>query len=183
MAVYQSLYVENQYLRHILRGKRLLNTFFLSFSSWIVIITVKQVCEKVKVLVIQSRPTLWDPMDCSPPASSVHGILKATILEWVAISFFSRGYSWPRDRTWVSCTAGRFFTIWATREAQGSVYSVVIMRVLMNSPTQYKKKSWIIFSFFSLPTILYFLILNSILFFFFLPWHISRNHFDLGQSK
>ena len=178
--MYQSLYVENLFKAYTQREKALEHIFPL--SSWIVIITVKQVCEKVKVLVIQSRPTLWDPMDCSPPASSVHGILKATILEWVAISFFSRGYSWPRDRTWVSCTAGRFFTIWATREAQGSVYSVVIMRVLMISPTQYKKKSWIIFSFFSLPTILYFLILNSILFFF-LPWHISRNHFDLGQSK
>ena len=135
--MYQSLYVENQYLRHILGGKRLMNTFFLPFSSWIVIITVKQVCEKVKVLVIQSCPTLWDPMDCSLPASSVHGILKATILEWGAISFSSRGYSWPRDQTWVSCIIGRFFTIWATREAQGIVYSVFIMRVLMVSPSMY----------------------------------------------
>ena len=48
-------------------------------------------------------------MDCSPPGSSVHGILQARILEWVAISF-SRGSSCTRDRTWVSCTAGRFFT-------------------------------------------------------------------------
>ena len=55
-------------------------------------------------------PTLCDPMDCSLPGSSVHGILKARILEWMAISF-SRGSSWPRDRTWVSCIAGRFFTI------------------------------------------------------------------------
>ena len=56
-------------------------------------------------------------MDCSPPTSSVHGILQARILEWVAISF-SRGSSWPRDLTRVSCTTGRLFTIWATREAQ-----------------------------------------------------------------
>ena len=55
-------------------------------------------------------------MDCSLPGSSVHGILQARILEWVAIPF-SRGSSWPRDWTWVSCIAGRFFTIWATREA------------------------------------------------------------------
>ena len=55
-------------------------------------------------------------MDCSLPGSSVHGILQARILEWVAISF-SRGSSWPRDRTPVSCIAGRFFTIWARREA------------------------------------------------------------------
>ena len=57
-----------------------------------------------------------DPMDCGPPGSSAHGILQARILERVAISF-SRGSSQPRDRTQVSCTAGRFFTIWATREA------------------------------------------------------------------
>ena len=55
-------------------------------------------------------------MDCSPPGSSVHGILQARILEWVAISF-SGGSSRPRDRTQVSCIAARFFTVWATREA------------------------------------------------------------------
>ena len=49
-------------------------------------------------------------------SSSIHGILQAKILEWFAISF-SRGSSWPRDWTQVSCTAGRLFTIWATREA------------------------------------------------------------------
>ena len=65
---------------------------------------------KVKVLVIQSCPTLCNPVDCSPPGSSVHGILQARILEWVAISF-SRQSSRPRDQTQVSCTAGRFFTI------------------------------------------------------------------------
>ena len=53
-------------------------------------------------------------MDCSLSGSSVHGILQARILEWVAISS-SRGSSWPRDWTWVSQTAGRFFTLWATR--------------------------------------------------------------------
>ena len=52
-------------------------------------------------------------MDCSPPGSFVHGILQAGILEWVAIPF-SRGSSWPRDQTWVSCFADRFFTVWAT---------------------------------------------------------------------
>ena len=55
-------------------------------------------------------------MDCSPPGSSVHGILQARILEWVAIPF-SRGFSQPRDRTWVSCIEGGLLTIWATREA------------------------------------------------------------------
>ena len=55
-------------------------------------------------------------MDCSPPGSSVHGILLARILEWVAIPF-SKWSSQPGDQTWVSCIAGRFFTIWTTREA------------------------------------------------------------------
>ena len=50
------------------------------------------------------------PMNCSPPDSSVHGILQAGILEWVVI-LFSRGSSQPRDRTQVSCIAGGFFTV------------------------------------------------------------------------
>ena len=57
-----------------------------------------------------------DPMDYSLPGSSVHGILQARILEWVAISF-SRGSSLPKNQTQVSCIAGRFFTDWAMREA------------------------------------------------------------------
>ena len=61
--------------------------------------------------------SLWPPMDYSPPGSSVHGILQARILEWLAISF-SRGSSWPKDQTWVSCIAGRFFTIWAIGKSQ-----------------------------------------------------------------
>ena len=66
--------------------------------------------------VAQLGPTLCDPMDCSLPGSSVHGIFQRRILEWVATSF-SRRSSWPRDWTWVSCIVGRRFTIWATREA------------------------------------------------------------------
>ena len=65
--------------------------------------------------VAQSCPTL-QPVDCSPPSSSVHGILQARILKWVAISF-SRGSSQPRDRTQVSHIAGRCFNLCATREA------------------------------------------------------------------
>ena len=68
---------------------------------------------KVKVLITQSCPTFCDPMDCSPPDSSVHGIFQARILECIP---FSRGSSRLRDGTWVSHIAGRFFTIWATRE-------------------------------------------------------------------
>ena len=59
-------------------------------------------------LVAPSSLTLWDLMDCSLTGSSVHGILQAGILEWVAIPF-SRGSSPPRDGTWVSCTADRLF--------------------------------------------------------------------------
>ena len=67
----------------------------------------------------QSCPTLCDPMDCSLPASSVHGILQARMLEWVAISS-SRGSSPPRDRTYISCISctGRWILYyWATWEA------------------------------------------------------------------
>ena len=60
---------------------------------------------KIKVLVPGSRLTLCDPMDCSPPGSTVDGILQANILEWVAISF-SRGSSRPRDQI-----ADGFYTI------------------------------------------------------------------------
>ena len=56
-------------------------------------------------------------MDCSLPGSSLHGILQARVLEWVAISF-SRGSSRPRDRTRVSCIPGRRFNLWAPREAR-----------------------------------------------------------------
>ena len=62
---------------------------------------------KGEILVAQLCPTLCDPMDYSPPGSSVLGILQARILEWVAIPF-SKGSSQPRDRTQVSCIAGRF---------------------------------------------------------------------------
>ena len=58
--------------------------------------------------------TLSDPMDCSLPGPSVHAVFQARILEWIAMPF-STGSSQPRDWSQVSCNAGRFFTIWATR--------------------------------------------------------------------
>ena len=79
-------------------------------------------CENKIVLKkdsIKMYPTLGDAMDCSPPGSSVHGILQARILEWVAIPY-SRRSSWPRNWTQVSSIAGRFFTEWAMWEAQNS---------------------------------------------------------------
>ena len=60
-------------------------------------------------------------MDCSPAGSSVHGIFQAGILEWIVIPI-SRGSFPPRDQTWVSCIAGRFFTVWAIRETSLSTY-------------------------------------------------------------
>ena len=82
-------------------------------------------------------------MDCSPPGFSVHGILQARILEWVATSF-SRGSSWPTDWTLVSCIAsGCFtvfciasgcFTVWATREAH-SQSRLLVFPVVMESWT------------------------------------------------
>ena len=70
----------------------------------------------VYVLVTQSCPTLCDLMDYSLPGSSVHETFQSRILEWVAISF-SRGSSWSRDWTQVSCIEGRLLTIWVTNEA------------------------------------------------------------------
>ena len=64
---------------------------------------------KVKVLVTQSCPALCDSVDCSPPGSSVHGILQARILEWVAISFSKRSFL-PRDQTVSPALAGGLFT-------------------------------------------------------------------------
>ena len=65
---------------------------------------------KVKVLVTQLCLTLCNLMDSSLPGSSVHEILQARILEWVAVSF-SRGSSQPKDQTQASGIARRFFTI------------------------------------------------------------------------
>ena len=70
--------------------------------------------------------TLSNSMDCSLPGSSVHGILQVRILEWVAIAF-SKGPSRSRDWNWVSWTAGRFFTLWATREALICVWTTQFM--------------------------------------------------------
>ena len=77
---------------------------------WYIYLWRRDMCfGNLKVLAIQSCPTLCDPMDCNLPGSCVHGIFQARILEWVAI-LFSRGSSRPRDRTRVSCIADRFFT-------------------------------------------------------------------------
>ena len=70
-------------------------------------------------LVAKSCLTLCDPMDYSPPGSSVHGILQARILEWVAMPS-SGGSSWPSDQTQVSCFGRQILYHWATREITGA---------------------------------------------------------------
>ena len=82
--------------------------------------TFRTVC--VCVLATQSCPTLYDPMDCSLPGSSVHGILQARILECLAISF-SRGSSQPKDRTWVSCISGAHQALLSTRFSRQEYWS------------------------------------------------------------
>ena len=86
--------------------------------------------------------TLCDPLDWSSPGFSVHGILQARILEWVAIPS-SKGSSWPRDQTQVSCITGRFFTIWPTREAYSFDYTELCwqsMSLLFNTLCSFSSK-------------------------------------------
>ena len=87
------------------------------------------------VKVTQSCLTLCDLM-----AYTVHGILQARILEWVAFSF-SRGSSQPRDRTQVSHIAGRFFTSWATREAPHTFIAVILIHQL-RAYMVWRETSW-----------------------------------------
>ena len=102
---------------------------FILFDGWVIFQCVCVYVVKVKMLVSQSCPTLCDPMDYSLPGSSVHEILQARILEWVAIPF-SRGSSRPRDQIWVSCIAGGFFTVWSTREAHIYAYVYICAHTL-----------------------------------------------------
>ena len=83
--------------------------------------------------VAQSCPTLCDPMDCSLSGSSIHGVFQARVLEWIAISF-SRGSSRPRNRAWVSHTAGRHLTVWAT--IPPTTWTVVAL-ILLSAWIQY----------------------------------------------
>ena len=90
---------------------------FQAFYSMFVLFCNTQSEGESESEVTQSCLTLCDPMDYSLPGSSLHGILQARVLEWVAISF-SRGSCQLRDRTRVSLIPGRCFNLWATREAQ-----------------------------------------------------------------
>ena len=84
-------------------------------------------------------------MDCSPPASSVHGLLQARILEWVAICF-PRGSSQPRHQIQVSCTAGRFFTVWSETNTPlsinyTSIRASLVAQMIKNPPTM--QDTWV----------------------------------------
>ena len=83
---------------------------------------------------VKSYPTLCDPMDCSLPGSSIHGIFQARILEWVAISFFRRFFR-PRAWTQVSGTVGRCFTVWTIREVRAWEGMVEIRHAKINDWT------------------------------------------------
>ena len=81
-----------------------------------------------RFVCVQLCPTLCNPMDCSPPGSSVHGISQARILEWVAISF-SRGSSQSREQTWVSyisCIGRRILYCWVTRKYMAYIYLLLL---------------------------------------------------------
>ena len=79
-------------------------------------------------LVTELCLTLCNPMDCSPPGSSVHWVSQARILEWVAISF-SRGSSQSKSWTHVSSTGRQVLYHWAIREAHYNKASIAIKRV------------------------------------------------------
>ena len=88
-------------------------------------------------------------MDCSSPGSSAHGILRARVLEWVAIPF-SRGSFWPRDRIRVSCIEGSFFTVWASRDPYILGYFIIYqfvnwvyltLKILLLIPNMYYLKN------------------------------------------
>ena len=89
--------------------------------DWVTELNWNHMLNEACVLIAQSCPSLCDHMNFSSPGSSIHGILHARILDLVVI-LVSREYSQPRNRTWVSWIAGRFFTIWAPREALNEAY-------------------------------------------------------------
>ena len=102
--------VEKLFLKDIL-----INKLQIFQNEWSQVFRVC-VCVCMLCLAVPLYPTPWDPLHFSPPGYTVHGIVQARILEWVAVSF-SRGSSQPRDQNsvfCVSCTADRFFTCWAT---------------------------------------------------------------------
>ena len=92
-------------------GKRVFLKHTLEGPSLVSIIYARQ-CQCLFARHCESESVSYTVVAHQAP---LHEVSQARILEWVAIPLF-RGYSWPRNQNWVSCTAGRFFTNWATRE-------------------------------------------------------------------
>ena len=109
-----------------IRDRTYVNKYKTLYFLILPLMSLKDIC--VCANSFQLCPTLCDPMDCSLRSSSIHGILQARILEWVAISF-SRGPSWPRDQIHISCVSciGRWILYhWATWEDHTSLYAVIV---------------------------------------------------------
>ena len=101
-----------------MRRWELLWTGKLGFNAQFRALVCILICMMVWLLWFSCYVCVWlfcDPVDCSPPGSSIHGVSQARILEWVAIPF-SRGSSWPRDWIHVSCTWRWILHYWATGE-------------------------------------------------------------------
>ena len=109
-------------------------------------------------------------MDCSPPGSFVHGIPQARILEWVVMPS-SRGYSWPRDWTQVSCITGRFFT----SEPVDPANYISVLGSIITFPKKHLCNTWVF---------ILWIVSNKDLVFFFQTmkkWTLSNNfnHLDI----
>ena len=110
-----------------------------------------------EVACAQSRPTLCNPMNCSPLGSSVHGISQARIPEWAAISSSRvsskkiQGIFPTRDRTCVSWTGGQILSHWATREAQDGVTDLIFEYIWLHSHSSldinqsFQSRAWLSF--------------------------------------
>ena len=92
------------------------HTWLLEKPLWITLIFTSNLKNNNYTNKFKLCPTPWDPMDCSLPGSSVHGIFQVRILEWVAISF-SRGSSWPRDWIWSLLHCRQTLYHWITKQA------------------------------------------------------------------
>ena len=114
------LYIRISFSPHLISTHTLLFLFIISSS--ITVLRIMWWCALMALIWISLITVLVSHMSdslqphlCSPPGSSVHEILQARMLEWVAIPF-SKGFYWPRDQTCVSCITGGFFTIWVIKE-------------------------------------------------------------------
>ena len=92
--------------------------------------------------VAQLCPTLCDPVDCSLPGSSLHGILQARIVEWVTISF-SKASSQPRDRTRVSHIIGGHFNLWAKSKSPHGEKAIGIWELAVSSQSNTAERGWL----------------------------------------